>query len=437
MLTELPSELLNIIVSQIVYRSDLKHLCEVCKRLYHVTIPYLYKSLILSTTKLGLVTAMENIPWEYLKYTRELGFRVPIRNRYDDFESVAKYIANHGYQLQSLALDVVHRHRPERIWADEFSQRMPDNSFAQTVLNVQPGVQRESLPSLHYLNLSGVSFHHMGMEMICALNVERLRSLKLYNCPGTFDWLQLIVDSEKAMNLKLFELTFKPGCTTLFWGNVMDRITETLSCFIRRLRGLEDLFVMLPHPVDWSIVADGILSHSHSLGRVVTHNLAVDIDGEVPWTLPFEKILEGRRLHCFGTSLLPRELLSHWRHMSPRPVCKLIHLRTSGVILDGLDGFDKSTSPVFGTSVLGRRQCQTSDEYTFAQWAFSADGLPTLQVLALGDFSFEGPYSEYNVLLCRSDGGYQRLSRADVQAWDLVQNNMDMLAACPYDPLLD
>jgi hypothetical protein len=67
------------------------------------------------------------------------------------------------------------------------------------------------------------------------------------------------------------------------------------------------------------------------------------------------------------------------------------------------------------------RQLQISeDEYTFAQWAFSADGLPNLQVLALGGFSFEGCY----VLLCRSDGGYQRLTRADVQAWDLVQNNM-------------
>ena len=76
------------------------------------------------------------------------------------------------------------------------------------------------------------------------------------------------------------------------------------------------------------------------------------------------------------------------------------------------------------------RQCQTSDEYTFAQWAFSADGLPNLQFLALGDFSFEGPYSEYNVLLCRSDGGYQRLTRTDVQAWDIIQNNMDTIAAC-------
>jgi hypothetical protein len=63
------------------------------------------------------------------------------------------------------------------------------------------------------LDLSSVSFHHMG---ICALNVERLRSLELCNCPGTFDWLQLIVDSEKAMNLKLFELTFKLSYTS-FW----------------------------------------------------------------------------------------------------------------------------------------------------------------------------------------------------------------------------
>jgi hypothetical protein len=64
--------------------------------------------------------------------------------------------------------------------------------------------------------------------------------------------------------------------------------------------------------------------------------------------------------------------------MSPRPVCKLIHLRTSGVILDGLDGFGllRSSIETVISNMKAGRQLQTSeDEYTFAQWAFSADGL--------------------------------------------------------------
>ena len=79
------------------------------------------------------------------------------------------------------------------------------------------------------------------------------------------------------------------------------------------------------------------------------------------------------------------------------------------------------------------RQLQTSeDEYT------SHSGLLVPTDYLIFRFSLWGTsHSKYNVLLCRSDGGYQRLTRADVQAWDLVQNNMDMLAACPYDPLLD
>jgi hypothetical protein len=39
------------------------------------------------------------------------------------------------------------------------------------------------------------------------------------------------------------------------------------------------------------------------------------------------------------------------------PTCKLLHLRTSGVVLDGQVTYEQPTSndPVFGTPVLGSR----------------------------------------------------------------------------------
>ncbi|QSS64918.1 hypothetical protein I7I51_01993 [Histoplasma capsulatum] len=369
--------------------------------------------------------------------------------RYDDFESIAKCIAVRGHQIESLSLDLVFWNRAEMIWIDVFSERIqqrtrvPDNFFAHTVLGIQPGVHKQSLPHLKFLALSSVSFHHAGMEMLDAFNVERLQSLKLCNCPGTLDWLQLVIASEMVMNLKSFELVFNSGTSDLRLDSV-ERLSETVGGFIRRLRGLENLFIMLSCPVDWNTVADAISTHDSSLKRVVTHCLD-DIggcdfnDSDVPWNLQFDHVLDGRCLEGFGTSMLPRELLGHFRRMSTRPVCKLLHLRTSGIVLDGLVGFEEEApaSDVFGTTVLGRRPFQTSeDEYNFAEWAFSTDGLPNLQILALGDFSFEGRYSKYNVLLCRSDSGYQILTRLNTQSWDLVQNNTDMLAACPFDAIM-
>ncbi|KAH8744519.1 hypothetical protein F5882DRAFT_313130, partial [Hyaloscypha sp. PMI_1271] len=37
----------------------------------------------------------------------------------------------------------------------------------------------------------------------------------------------------------------------------------------------------------------------------------------------------------------------------------------------------------------------------FINWAFGPRGLPTLEVLAFGDFSHVGPFDVHNKLLCR------------------------------------
>jgi hypothetical protein len=79
----------------------------------------------------------------------------------------------------------------------------------------------------------------------------------------------------------------------------------------------------------------------------------------------------------------------------------------------------------------------------FAEWAFSTEGLPNLQILAYGDFSYEGRYAEYNALLCRDhvatepkQVGFRALTDADIYLWDLLDNNMGVLMACATEVIM-
>ncbi|KAL5339041.1 hypothetical protein BJX70DRAFT_388140 [Aspergillus crustosus] len=349
-------------------------------------------------------------------------------NRYNDFESIREFFKVYGGQIQSLTLDLLTWVRAEQIWEDGFRQqnipgqstRSTDNFFSQVVLNVHPQVLKVIFPSLENLHLSAVSFCHTGMGMAYAFNIERLRSL-MRKCPGSLDWLRMILTLENASM----------------------HITETICNFIHQLSGLENLYLMLPEPIDWNTLADRLSSHRH-LTRFVMHNL-VDrggqnlIDGDIPWPVQLEHMLQNP-LSCFGYSISPWELASHLQRMQPRPPCKMIHVRTSGVVLDRLNSsgqpnwFSESLYTYkYGDDLPDNREAI----YDLAQWAFSADGLPSLQVLAWGDFSFEGRYSKFNLLLCRSDNGYKTLTPSDIMAWDLVQDNIDMLAACPFDDILE
>jgi hypothetical protein len=86
----------------------------------------------------------------------------------------------------------------------------------------------------------------------------------------------------------------------------------------------------------------------------------------------------------------------------------------------------------------------------FADWAFGSEGLPELDILAYGDFSYQG--RQPNTLLCRSQGLkqimagtkatpaskslYREATIEDVRLWKIVQDNLDLLEACPEDYLL-
>jgi hypothetical protein len=128
---------------------------------------------------------------------------------------------------------------------------------------------------------------------------------------------------------------------------------------------------------------------------------------------------------------------------NPRPAFRLLHIRVTGwVNLQSIrDNVTERDDLQFS---------QTMPELLeFADWAFGPEGLPKLDILAYGDFSYRD--RQPNILMCRSrdlkqiTGGtdttpvskpYRQLTQKDVRLWEVAQENLDLLEACPEDYLL-
>jgi hypothetical protein len=91
----------------------------------------------------------------------------------------------------------------------------------------------------------------------------------------------------------------------------------------------------------------------------------------------------------------------------------------------------------------------------FARWAFGPEGIQSLQVLAYGDFSYDGRFKEANRILCRKSWKvekrykknieddtqyyvfpFQPMREVDIEMEELFNENLDFLAACPVDSLV-
>jgi len=104
---------------------------------------------------------------------------------------------------------------------------------------------------------------------------------------------------------------------------------------------------------------------------------------------------------------------------------------------------------------LSRLRKKSRNLLPFAHWAFGADGIPSLQVLAYGDFSFEDRFGPSHIL-CRKTFTFPKsrekstiegdeevrtlpfrpIRDSDIEMMELVNENMDFLAACPVDPIV-
>lgn len=91
-----------------------------------------------------------------------------------------------------------------------------------------------------------------------------------------------------------------------------------------------------------------------------------------------------------------------------------------------------------------QQQAREQAAQEFAQWAFATDGIPSLQIIAVGDFSYTSRFSTSGSFLCKNSQparalsglNYRTITEVDQQLWELIDRYWNALTACPPCPVL-
>ncbi|KAL2817947.1 hypothetical protein BDW59DRAFT_129607 [Aspergillus cavernicola] len=302
--------------------------------------------------------------------------------------------------------------------------------------------------------------------MASAFNFNSLRSLKLRFCPGWEMFLKQVASLSQPIQLKSLEIQ----SNTQY--NDEDDEAATISEFLDTIEGLEDLYICTSSPSDALVIWRTMVRHKSTLKKFVHHQRSVSFETEYPNDLPdlsfvpdnlpllndrSQNPFSSLDLECLGMCCRPKYLKPIISPLTSKTRLKILHIRESGSDLKHLRSrwierpkngiHDSELSNDENNAEFSRiNGCPeiTRAFHKFAQWAFGARGFPSLQVLAYGDFSYNGRYKKSNALFCRdvglptpSERNYRRLTKADKPLWDMLHQHTDILQACPTDLLLE
>ncbi|KKA19421.1 hypothetical protein T310_6597 [Rasamsonia emersonii CBS 393.64] len=209
--------------------------------------------------------------------------------------------------------------------------------------------------------------------------------------------------------------------SSTFESHINSTITG-IQDFLETFQGLEELFFSAD--LDSYLYSRAVYPEESCLLRKHPTYWRPDMEKIARREGPSRKHLRGLNLECIGVLPLPNDVLSGTQ-LARADIPNL------GVRKDFFDLAAGSDNLPLSRSL-----------HDLAQWAFGPDGLPSLRVIAHGDFLDEGRYRKHNVLLCRDSGSSQGLNfrrvvgtEMDELLLDLFEEYSDFLQACP--PSLD
>ncbi len=163
---------------------------------------------------------------------------------------------------------------------------------------------------------------------------------------------------------------------------------------------------------------------------------------------PLHAIFAATTLDCLALCDSPAVLRIVLEPYASQLTLKLLHVRRAAVELphDLLYNIEKWVERgINEDNAHSRRSFSREREYNMciglfglAQWAFGPDGISQLQVLAFGDFSYDGRFPKQSILFCRQllqpSKTTWRLAKKDETAiFDGIDHPMGFLGACPKD----
>ncbi|EEQ31367.1 conserved hypothetical protein [Microsporum canis CBS 113480] len=359
-----------------------------------------------------------------------------------DFISIWKCFSVCSLQLIYLDLDYYSQSRTAahgfEIW-DDGGYEM------QKILRPLSEGEQLFFPELRGLSLSGISLSFAEERLESAFDFQYLRSLKLRFCPGLEELLAHLQSAVGAMYLEKLEIQTSND-------HFNDELELAIPNFLDIIEGLQELFISTCHPDDTLPIWCSIFRHHLTLKNVIpqmhpsTRNNTLkvlhirqsgrDIKASRNWGV--EEEMDADDLGSISSS----DESDDGDNISIP-----FHSNDHGTVAKQMCPNNKNAAKPVSTNEENMAERiypnEASQDLDFlAQWAFGKKGYPSLQLLAFGDFSFNGRYSSENVLLCRQQEPgtsrgkkYRHVTKDDSFALHLFRQYSHVLQACPSDPV--
>ncbi|KAI9714905.1 MAG: hypothetical protein M1820_000194 [Bogoriella megaspora] len=380
-------------------------------------------------------------------------------------------------RLTHLELNLLSVTQVDQSWA--FSQVDQDGQLcANFFVNYLRGLSNKGidfkLSALKMLSLSHMPFNNAEEDMAAAFNFGGLKSLTLRQCSGVEELLDFLVESEQEIQFTSLELQ----CGSI--DPMFEEQNTSVIDFLEQFSGLEEFYLGESNIMDTESLWRALGGHIPTLKRFVHHRCYVVDTGEhVPGLIKYQDTMEmGTDDNIFNSKdPHPREILAeldltnlgvccsplHLKDLlepfRSKNTLRLLHIRRAGKVLKRKrrnrvwrdsykstfwDPYQREARKLDPRDRLSRAPGALLD---FAQWAFGPDGLPSLVVLAFGDFSYGGRFARWNQLLCRDPGPIERHQQwtfrsmfkgnCRQECWNVLKSNERFLQACPSERIIE
>lgn len=195
---------------------------------------------------------------------------------------------------------------------EEFLRSTAKKVLAHPRISLVPGEQSTLFHSLRKLVLSGLWLLDATTEIISAFNFAQLRSLKLRDCLGTNQLLNMLAGISPPVRLTSFELNY-----THYNNEIDDSYREIthVARFLKSFTGLIKLYILCPD--DGEIASDfwrSVHHHKSTLEKVVYQGNReyLDLDFWVKEQMP-EALFYAPRMEYLGLCFWPEQLVGNSR----------------------------------------------------------------------------------------------------------------------------
>ncbi|KAI9171413.1 hypothetical protein HJFPF1_00896 [Paramyrothecium foliicola] len=297
--------------------------------------------------------------------------------------------------LENLELDFISNHATRRL-----AQEAVVDVLSVQHLTLESSVK---FTTLRRLSLSNFCLR-LANDLVAAIDWEQLDYLGVRHCTNLSDFLRALVEADVTLGLKTLDVRMHPD----------ERATSWLEKLLRSFGGLENVYMHAECEYDrtgdflWRALAD---AHGDTL-RLLAYQMRRWHERPYDWFEPMgslgiadlsslaavrrrNPLSELGKLECLGLAARPDILEIILPSLRNTPNLKILHVRApiaEDPVQSGAEEVFRIVRAGTASALDTATFCaaRSGSFFKFVSWVFGDEGLPSVELLAYGDFSTRG-----------------------------------------------